>query len=46
MNRPTIATILETGEYGTREMTDEEIAEFEELKANAPIVDLPRAPWA
>lgn len=35
-NKPQIATILDNGEYGQRDMTDEEIAAHEELTNNAP----------
>lgn len=33
--KPQIATILSTGEYGQRDMTDEEIAELEEIQKNS-----------
>jgi hypothetical protein len=36
MTTPQIATILEDGEYGQRDMTAEEMAEREELMSNAP----------
>lgn len=35
MTTPQIATILEDGTYGQRDMTAEEIAALEELRANA-----------
>jgi hypothetical protein len=35
MKKPEIATILENGLYGQREMTDEEIAEYEASIANS-----------
>lgn len=38
-NKPQIATILENGEYGQRDMTDEEITALEEMKANAQEID-------
>jgi len=37
--KPEIATILENGEYGQREMTDEEHAQYLEMQANAPTID-------
>lgn len=43
-NKPQIATILENGEYGQRDMTDEEIAEREELISNAPQSLVPDSP--
>lgn len=44
MNTPQIATILENGEYGQRDMTDEEIAAQEELINNAPQSLVPDSP--
>ena len=35
MTTPQIATILDDGTYGQRDMTVEEIAAFEEMRANA-----------
>jgi hypothetical protein len=39
--KPEIATILEDGTYGQREMTDEEFAEYEALIADADPVRSP-----
>ena len=39
--KPEIATILEDGTYGQREMTDEETAEYEALIANSPTIPSP-----
>jgi hypothetical protein len=44
MNKPQIATILENGEYGQRDMTDDEIAIHEELTNNAPQSLVPDSP--
>ena len=32
MNKPLIATILDDGSYGQREMTDQEYAEYQQLE--------------
>ena len=42
MSEHRIATVLEDGTYGERDMTAEEIAEFEAIIAVAPVVELPR----
>ena len=41
MNKPEIATILDNGEYGQREMTDEEYAEYETIISNHEPVSRP-----
>jgi hypothetical protein len=41
MTKPEIATILEDGTYGQREMTDEEFADYEAVIANADTVPHP-----
>lgn len=43
-NTPQIATILEDGTYGQRDMTAEEIAAHEELISNAPQSLVPDSP--
>lgn len=41
MNKPEIATILEDGTYGQREMTDEEFAEHEAIVATHTVLPSP-----
>jgi hypothetical protein len=40
MKKPEIATILEDGSYGQREMTDEEIAEYKASIADSPTLSV------
>jgi hypothetical protein len=40
MKKPEIATILENGLYGQREMTDEEIAEYKASIADSPTLSV------
>jgi hypothetical protein len=49
MTKPQLATILEDGTYGNREMTDEEYAEYLEtikpqISSETPLEQLPEEP--